>query len=360
MLHRQAGLQRRVLDRGQIASWRVPPLPIIVLFRNDLRVSDNRALAAAADTGKPVIPLFILDEEAPHARPAGAASRWWLHHSLAALGKSLEKFGSRLFLRRGKTEKIVAEAIKAAGADTVFWNRRYAPWDISVDKSLKSRLRIDGLEAESFDGFLLHEPSLVATQSGDFYKVFTPFYKKLANYEPRDPVDAPTSLVEWKGTPYSEELDSFELLPKRPDWSRGLAARWQPGEDGAVARLIAFLDDRLEGYAENRDKPGEDGTSCLSPHLAHGEITPGRIMAALQTQAKPGCRDFPQRTCVARILLSPAFPSPRAAMRELPSRIRCVRMAKRARCAEGLATWANGISDRRRRHASTLADRLDA
>ena len=176
-------------------------IPIIVLFRNDLRVSDNRALAAAADTGKPVVPLFILDEEAPHARPAGAAGRWWLHHSLAALGKSLEKFGSRLFLRRGKTEKIVAEAIKATGADTVFWNRRYAPWDISVDKSLKSRLRTDGLEAESFDGFLLHEPSLVATQSGDFYKVFTSFYKKLANYEPRDPVDAPTSLVEWKGTP---------------------------------------------------------------------------------------------------------------------------------------------------------------
>ena len=208
--------------------------PIIVLFRNDLRVSDNRALAAAADTGKPVVPLFILDEEAPDARRAGAASRWWLHHSLAALGKSLEKFGSRLFLRRGKTERIVAEAIKATGADTVFWNRRYAPWDISVDKSLKSRLRTDGLRAESFDGFLLHEPSRVATQSGDFYKVFTPFYKRLANDEPRDPVDAPTSLVEWKGIFHSDRLDAFGLLPKKPDWSRGLAARWQPGEDGAL------------------------------------------------------------------------------------------------------------------------------
>ena len=125
-----------------------------------------------------------------------------------------------------------------------------------------------------------------------FTRFSHPSTKELANYEPRDPVDAPTSLVEWKGTPYSEELDLFELLPKRPDGRWGLAARWQPGEDGALARLIAFLDDSLEGYAENRDKPGEDGTSCLSPHLAHGEITPARIMAALQRKQSRDAETF--------------------------------------------------------------------
>jgi deoxyribodipyrimidine photo-lyase len=142
--------------------------PIIVLFRNDLRVADNGALAAASATGKPVVPLFILDEEGQDRRSAGAASRWWLHHSLSALGKSLGVLGAPLFLRQGTTEKIIAEAVSAAGADAVFWNRRYAPLDIAADTALKSRLRADGLQAKSFDGFLLHEPSLLATQSGDF------------------------------------------------------------------------------------------------------------------------------------------------------------------------------------------------
>jgi len=267
--------------------------PIIVLFRKDLRISDNRALAAAADTGRPVVPLFIIAEGGAGARPTGAASRWWLHHSIAALSKSIEKLGATLLLRKGDTQKIVAETIKASGADTVFWNRRYAPPDFAVDTALKTALRGDGLDAESFDGFLLHEPSRVATQSGDFYKVFTPFHKKLASdTEARDPIDAPKSLPECSARVKSEKLDAFGLLPTKPDWSGGLAERWQPGEGGARDRLESFLEDRLDGYADSRDRPGEDGTSGLSPHLAHGEITPFQIMAALTRRSGRDAETF--------------------------------------------------------------------
>jgi deoxyribodipyrimidine photo-lyase len=257
--------------------------PIIVLFREDLRICDNRALAAAAGTGRPVVPLFILDDERPGVRRTGAASRWWLHHSVSSLERSLEKLGARLTLRKGITEKLVIEAVKAVGAGAVFWNRRYSPPEMAVDRSLKSHLRADGLEAESFDGALLHEPSRVATQSGEFYKVFTPFYRRLsAQDEPRDPVDAPDSLVACKVKLDSEDLDAWGLLPKKPDWSGGLAERWRPGEKSAHERLEVFLGNRLDGYAENRDRPDADATSGLSPHLAHGEITPFQIMAALR------------------------------------------------------------------------------
>ncbi|MCX7303057.1 MAG: deoxyribodipyrimidine photo-lyase [Hyphomicrobiales bacterium] len=267
--------------------------PFIVLFRNDLRVADNKALAAAAQTGRPVITLFILDESGRGARPAGSASRWWLHHSLAALTRSLEALGSRLVLKRGATADIVAEAIRTTGADTVFWNRRYAPAHISIDGALKSRLRSEGLVAESFDGFLLHEPSRVATQSGDFYKVFTPFYKRLsADGEPRDPVDAPRALKTNAVRLPSDTLEALDLLPKAPDWSGGIAQRWQPGERGAMDRLAAFVDQGLGGYSGNRDKPGCDGTSGLSPHLAHGEITPFQIMAALRQKSSRDAEKF--------------------------------------------------------------------
>ena len=267
--------------------------PIIVLFRSDLRISDNKALAAASDTGRPVIPLFILDEQEPGARPAGAARRWWLHHSLAALTESIEKLEGRLVLRRGASRKIVAETIRATGADTVFWNRRYAPADIAVDTALKSGLRAEGIQAESFDGFLLHEPSRITTKSSDFYKVFTPFYKRLSSEdEPRDPVDAPKSLVECKTKGECEKLSAFGLLPGKPEWSGGFTERWKPGESGAHDRLEAFLDDRLDGYARDRDRPGKDGTSGLSPHLTHGEITPFQIRAALCRAQGQGAETF--------------------------------------------------------------------
>jgi len=265
--------------------------PIIVLVRNDLRIADNKALAAAAETGRPVVPLFILDEQG--ARPAGAATRWWLHHSLAAHTTSLQGLGSSLVLKRGATAKVVADAIKATGADTVYWNRRYAPSHIATDQALKSRLRADGLVAESFDGFLLHEPSRIATQSGDFYKVYTPFYKRLAaDGEPRDPVDAPSALRVAPAKLHSDTLASFGLLPTKPDWSGGLADRWVPGEQGAQDRLEEFLDEHLEGYTDNRDRPGVGATSGLSPHLAHGEITPFQIMAALRRRSSGDAEKF--------------------------------------------------------------------
>ena len=181
--------------------------PTIVLFRRDLRVDDNAALAAAADRGAPVVALYVLDEEAEDTRAMGAASRWWLHHSLAALGHRLGHAGARLYLTRGPTCEVVAKAIAASGADCVFWNRRYDPADAAVDAGLKAELRKKGLTAQSFDGALLHEPSLLKTGSGGFYKVYTPFWKAMVDKaHVRDPIDPPGSIDGWRG-----ELDNLRF-----------------------------------------------------------------------------------------------------------------------------------------------------
>ena len=90
----------------------------LVLFRTDLRVADNGALAAAADSGKPVVAAFVLDER-DGIRPRGGASRWWLHHSLAALRRQLDRLGTRLVLRRGPIRPIVDSLIAESGADLI-------------------------------------------------------------------------------------------------------------------------------------------------------------------------------------------------------------------------------------------------
>lgn len=81
----------------------------LVWFRNDLRLTDQPALEAALATGWPVVPVYILDEEAPGLRAAGGASRWWMHQSIAALDASLRAVGSRLTLRRGPAEQVLLE-----------------------------------------------------------------------------------------------------------------------------------------------------------------------------------------------------------------------------------------------------------
>lgn len=261
--------------------------PALVLFRNDLRIADNGALIAAADTEKPILAAFVLDEESDGVRPMGGASLWWLHHSLVAHSKKLEKLGVKLVLRRGAMQSVVNDLIADSGADTVFWNRRYEPGGMAADAEMKRALRDDGFTVESFDGQLLHEPSRLSTGAGSFYKVFTPFWKALtAGPEPCDPADPPKKLKGYSGKVSSENLDDLVPLPSKPDWAGGLRDSWTPGEDGAAALLEEFLPENIKGYAEGRDFPARPSTSRLSPHLAHGEITPRQIFAALRDEAK--------------------------------------------------------------------------
>jgi deoxyribodipyrimidine photo-lyase len=41
--------------------------PIVVWFRNDLRLADHPALTAAAESGAAILPLYILDDAAKDA-----------------------------------------------------------------------------------------------------------------------------------------------------------------------------------------------------------------------------------------------------------------------------------------------------
>ncbi len=267
--------------------------PVLVVFRHDLRVADNRALSAAAATGKPVVAAFVLEIDGG-ARPPGAARRWWLHHSLAALAKAVARLGGApLILRRGAMGETVAALAREAGADLVHWNRRFEPAAVVADADMAARLFADGIRTERFEGHLLHDPARVRTGSGRAYRVFAPFWRALSSEtEPRDPVDPPHSLRAPASLPPSERLDDWALLPEGPDWAEGLRACWTPGEEGARSRLAAFLEESVTDYAVERERPASFGTSRLSPHLTHGEITPAQLLASLKRRRGRGVDTF--------------------------------------------------------------------
>ncbi|WP_306118324.1 MULTISPECIES: deoxyribodipyrimidine photo-lyase [unclassified Roseitalea] len=249
--------------------------PVVVWFRSDLRLRDNGALTAAAQSGRPVIAVFIFDDP-PQAGPAlGGAQRWWLHHSLAALADSLKGIGLPLVLRRGDPAAVLDALIAETGADTVYWNRRYAPHEVQLDQKIKRDLGERGLTVASHDGALMHEPTRIRTKDGGPYRVYSPFWRAFAQSgEPREPLPAPESIRAHHTTIASDRLEDWSLLPKEPDWSGGIAEVWDPGEHGAQTRLAEFVEDGLAGYKAERNKPAAEGTSRLSPHLRFGEITP--------------------------------------------------------------------------------------
>ena len=267
--------------------------PIIVWLRRDLRIEDNPALHAARETGKPLIPAYVFDENEDFA--LGGASLWWLHHSLASLGASLEEAGARLILRKGDSAKTLQSLIKDSSANAVHWNRRYTPAQVEADKALMADLKDSGIEVKSFNGSLLREPWEIKTGSGGHYKVFSPFWRALQSEGPARPETLP-KMRKIEGPsrhPKSDKLEHWDLLPTNPNWATGIAETWTPGESGAHKNLREFLDGPIDNYSDDRNRPDFESTSRLSPHLAFGEIGPLQIWHA--TQAKIESGDIPQK-----------------------------------------------------------------
>ena len=262
--------------------------PAIVWFRQDLRLDDNPALSAAAQTGRPVFPVYVLDDHAPGDWAPGGASRWWLHYSLSALAQSLAERGSRLLLLRGEAGAVIRQLVERVEAGAIFWNRQYEPWARKRDTALKSALKDMGLQASSYNGALLHEPWTVETKSGGPYKVFTPYWRAAGDDSADFNLPAPPrTLRGFEPAPHGDALEDWALTPSNPNWASGFAACWTPGEAGAQEKLKAFLKSRLEGYGSKRDIPGIVGTSRLSPHLHFGEISPRRVWMALKEVRAP-------------------------------------------------------------------------
>ena len=262
----------------------MPPAPVIVWFREDLRLSDHPALTAATSSGMPLVALYVLDDNVG-PRPLGSASRWWLSQSLRSLDGDLRKAGGSLTLRRGDSQTVIVDLTKSIGASHVYWNRIDTKEGRALGQRLTKALAAIGVAASETHGDLLAAPAQIRGSSGSGLRVFTPFWRRVQNLgDPPKPLPAPKRLTKGPSI-ISDSLAEWCLEPTRPDWAEGFRQMWRPGEAGAYSRLKEFLDDRAAGYATARDRPDRLATSHLSPHLRFGELSPRQVWYAARFAA---------------------------------------------------------------------------
>ena len=334
--------------------------PAIVWFRDDLRLSDNPALTEAAASGAPLVALYMLDEAAMGDWRPGAASRWWLHHSLSSLAADLAARGVPLVLRRGAAEIALPALIAETGAGAVYWNRLYEPWAVRRDGEIKARLRAEGVKAESFNASLLFEPTAVRNGQGEPFRVFTPFWRAcLARPEPAAPLPAPARL-RGAPAPASERLEDWRLLPTKPDWAGGLREAWKPGERAAQAKLAGFRRERrraIRRSAQRSERGWRFATLAASafrrnlaaPGLERHRHSGGRSRRAFSAPAR-----------MARILPPSAFRQSGPAREPARQKLRALSLARGRQRPKRLEKRTNRLSARRRRDARALAHGLYA
>ncbi|MDR6285365.1 deoxyribodipyrimidine photo-lyase [Methylopila jiangsuensis] len=264
--------------------------PVLVWFREDLRLGDHPALAAALETGRPVTALYLYDDASPSLRPLGGASQWWLSRSLKALAQDCAALGLPFTVRKGAAATEIPKAVKEAGAAQTLWSRRYGAAEAKIDGEVQARLERAGVEVSTFNGRLLYEPWEVTSKAGTPLKLFSPFWRACqAKGDPAPPLPRPTKRDVTAGPALDGlAVEDLALEPTTPDWAGGLRANWTPGEAGAREAVGAFLDDGLRGYAKNRDRPDLPATSRMSPHLRFGEVSPRQLWHAVEAAKAEG------------------------------------------------------------------------
>ena len=256
------------------------PAPAVMWFRRDLRLGDNPALRAACDAadGAGVLPLFVLDPKL--WGPAGPTRRAYLAASLHALDESL---GGHLTVLRGDPVRQVVRAAKEVGATTVHVAADYGPYGARRDEAVEEALAAEGIELHRLGSPYAVAPGRVRNGSGEGYKVYTPFARAWAEHGWRAPVDRPGTRQTWLG------VDGRDIPDATPPAGLSLP---KAGEKAALERWRAFLEEDVDRYGEDRDRPDLDTTSHMSVHLKWGEIHPRTMLADLAQRRGQGASTY--------------------------------------------------------------------
>ncbi|MFB6220783.1 MAG: deoxyribodipyrimidine photo-lyase, partial [Halolamina sp.] len=260
--------------------------------RRDLRASDNRGLAAAADSPGPTVPVFVFDDDVldhgsdPRVR--------FMLDSLAELQERYRESGSNLVVARGDPAAVLPVLAQALDAETVCWNEDYSGLAQERDGRVRDALDRVGVARETHHDGQLHEPGTIRTNDGDPYQVYTYFWKKWRDREKPAPfaapeaealADAETLAVEKLARESDELADALRADLPTIDalgFADPEADVQAAGTDAARERLETFCDERIFRYEDDREYPAKDGSSRLSPHLRFGTIGLREVYAATE------------------------------------------------------------------------------
>ena len=239
----------------------------LMWHRRDLRLHDNTALHAACQQYEQVLAVFCIDPDILARSDTAAVRVQFMLDSLAELQDSYTTLGGRLIIRRGDPVTVLPRLAREVGAAAVVWNEDVEPYAIERDRQVTEALAGIGVQAQSYQDMLLHEPEAIATQAGKPYSVYSPFWKNWSKKPKLDPYPTPKRLQ-------APDVTS-DPLPTIADLQFSTEVTWvETGEACALDMLDRFWSSgRLFEYDPQRNFPADEmGTSRLSPHLRWGTI----------------------------------------------------------------------------------------
>ena len=239
-------------------------------FRRDLRIEDNVGLWHALTSGFPVLPIFIFDDEILDGLPKNDARVSFLYSCLKDIHLQLKKTGSSLLIKRGNVQEVWKELILKFNIKRVFFNKDYEPYAINRDNLIIELLNLNNIKTFTFKDQVIFEENEILKADGKPYTVFTPYKNKwLQSLE----------LTNYKIITYEKEnlnnFHKYEII---------LPTLEVLGFIKSKIKVLPYNLSNISEYDKNRDYPGINGTSNLSPHLRFGTVSVRKIVAVARTK----------------------------------------------------------------------------
>ncbi|OZB03889.1 MAG: deoxyribodipyrimidine photo-lyase [Idiomarina sp. 34-48-12] len=254
-----------------------------VWFRGDVRLAANPAVAAASEVNgaERAIPALLLLCPEQMREHDWAPIKWdLLRRHLHEFVKDAAEHGIALSIEVIDSWAMAAKAVKRFAQEhnltELHFNAEYPVHEQRRDRAVKAVLEDHDISVHQHHGSLV-VPPIITTQAGSMYQKFTPFSKAWREY------------LKDKGLP------SLTALPKRQpvqvatipeiDYPQRDSSAWEVGETAAREALHRYLAENVDGYAAERDMPGLDTTSRLSPYWELGILSPWQAVHLMAQQS---------------------------------------------------------------------------
>lgn len=256
---------------------------VVHWFRNDLRLRDNTALAVACARASELIPLFVVDPVLLRIHH-GAGRRQFLARCLAELADALARRGCPLRVCEGAPAVAVRRVLESTRPGLLTFNRDQTPYGRRRDAAVHAAARRAGVAVAELDDRAVMAPNALRTAAGGAFRVYGPFRRRWwARYREDPPsVSGPARLPRGgAGTAPDLARHPGGVLAALTGGAASTPVQLPAaGEAAAHRRLEWFIGTALRDYARDRDRPGIDGTSRLSPYLRAGAISARECVAA--------------------------------------------------------------------------------
>lgn len=253
----------------------------LVWLRNDLRLEDNPALHHARAQGN-VCCVYVITPEQWQRHDDSPAKIVFTRSRLMALAKELRDKNIPLKLIKVNTYGEISSALvklaNSLGITVLWFNCEYPLNEKNRDQAVVDEFTKAGMRYRCYHGDIIHEPGSLLTQTGQIYKVYTPFarqWRRQLNEQLLQVLQAPTKQAE-------TGIDSDTVTTIWVEEGQFREDLWPVETDVIHQKLGHFADKTLSNYKQLRDFPAINGTSRLSPYLTCGALSVRQCITAVR------------------------------------------------------------------------------